>query len=111
VVQGGSGGDMGTALGLVNDVRTRAYGEPGGNITMADLTMPFLLDERGRELHWECHRRTDLVRFGQFTNGDYLWPFKGGVPEGATVSETYDIYPIPAADLGANPNLDQNAGY
>ena len=111
VLRGGSGGDMATALDLVNQVRTRAYGEPGGNINMADLTLDFILDERARELHWECHRRTDLIRFGQFTNGTYLWPHKGGVPEGTTVDAKFNIYPIPAADVGANPNLQQNAGY
>jgi len=111
VLRGGSGGDMATALDFVNQVRTRAYGEPGGNITMADLTLDFLLDERGRELHWEAHRRTDLIRFGQFSDGNYVWPWKGGTAEGTAVDDHFDVFPIPAADLGANPNLSQNAGY
>ena len=111
VVRGGSGGDIGTAVDLVNQVRQRAYGDASGNIESNELTLDFIIDERARELYWEGHRRTDLVRYGDFTNGDYLWPWKGGVPEGRTVPETYDIFPIPASDLGANPNLQQNPGY
>lgn len=111
VLRGGSGGDMTTAVDYVNLVRFRAYGEDAGNITMADLDLPFILDERARELHWECHRRTDLVRFNQFTTGDYLWDFKGGTSTGSAVDDRFNYFPIPAADIGANPNLEQNAGY
>ncbi len=111
VLRGGGGGDVATAVGYINDVRARAYGGPSGNISEADLDLDFILDERAREFYWECHRRTDLVRFGQFSNGTYVWPLKGGVLEGAPVSETFDVFPIPASDIGANPNLTQNAGY
>ena len=111
VLRGGSGGDISTALGYVNMVRERAYGGSGGNIAEADLTLDFILDERARELYWECHRRTDLIRFGKFSNTTYLWPWKGGVAEGASVAETFDVFPIPSSDLGANPNLTQNPGY
>jgi hypothetical protein len=110
VVRGGTGGDMATAVGYINDLRNRAYGSTMGNITMADLDLPFLLDERSRELYWECHRRTDLIRFGKFTAG-YNWTWKGGTKEGNDVNEKYNIFPIPSSDLGANPNLQQNAGY
>lgn len=111
VLRGGSGGDISTALGYVNQVRERAYQDQSGNLTQSELTLEFLLDERARELYWECHRRTDLVRFGQFTNGTYLWPWKGGVAEGQVADEFYDVFPIPASDIGANPNLTQNTGY
>lgn len=111
VVRGGSGGDLGTALGYVNDLRERAYGDNSGNITSAELTLDFLLEERGRELYWEAHRRTDLIRFGQFTDGTMVWEWKGNTQAGASVDSYRDLYPIPANDLNANPNLVQNDGY
>lgn len=111
VVRGGSGGDMTTAVGYVNALRQRAYGNISGNINTSGLTLNFLLDERGRELYWEGHRRTDLIRFGQFTNGSYVWEWKGKVKNGIQTSSHRDLYPIPVNDLNANPNLKQNVGY
>jgi hypothetical protein len=109
-VRGGDG-NMSLALQYVNDLRTRAYGNTSGNITSTDLTLPFILDERGRELYWEATRRTDLIRFGEYSNGDYMWDWKGGVINGKATSATNDLYPIPAADMTANSNLVQNPGY
>jgi starch-binding outer membrane protein, SusD/RagB family len=107
----GGGGDRATALGYVNALRQRAYGSTAGDITDPELTLQFILDERGRELLWEAHRRTDLVRYGLFTGGDYVWQWKGGAPAG-TATETFrDLYPLPASELTANPNLVQNPGY
>jgi hypothetical protein len=111
VVRGGAGGSIATALQHVNALRTRAYGDPSGNITAGLLTLDFLLDERARELNWEATRRTDLIRFGKFTGNNYLWPWKGGVKDGKAVEDFRKLYPIPAADLTANPNLIQNLGY
>ena len=108
----GGGGSQATALDLVNAIRTRAYGgETGGNITSADLTLDFILDERARELYWECHRRTDLVRYGKFTGGSYLWPWKGNVAGGSSTDGKFDIFPLPDGDVNANSNLQQNPGY
>ena len=84
----------------------RAYLDERGT-----LTLNMILDERGRELVWECQRRTDLIRFGKFTDGSYLWAFKGNVPTGKAVEDYRVLYPIPAADLIANPTLKQNTGY
>lgn len=111
VVRGGTGGDAATALGLVNKIRERAYGNTNGDISAGNLTLPFLIDERGRELYWEGFRRTDLVRFGLFTGGSYLWDFKGGVKAGASTDAHLNIFPIPATDLLINTNLKQNPGY
>ncbi|WP_139923091.1 RagB/SusD family nutrient uptake outer membrane protein [Hymenobacter sp. DG01] len=111
VVRGGTG-DRTLALNYVNAIRARAFnGQAGSAITAAQLTPEFLLDERGRELFWEGHRRTDLIRFNRFTEASYLWPFKGGVPAGRGVESFRNLYPIPAADLSVNQNLKQNPGY
>jgi hypothetical protein len=62
-------------------------------------------------LYWEAVRRTDLIRYGQFTEGTYLWAWKGGIQAGRSVANTRKLFPIPSADLVANPNLVQNPGY
>ncbi len=110
VLQGG-GGTRAQALVYVDSLRRRAYGGTSGDITDPQLTLDFILAERGRELLWEAHRRTDLVRFGRFTGGTYLWAWKGGTLAGAATDPHLNLYPLPASELIANPNLTQNPGY
>ncbi len=112
VLRGGTGGSLNVALGYINSLRTRAYnGSTAGNIGSTALSLDFILDERGRELYYEAVRRTDLIRFGKFTTTAYLWAWKGGVKAGTSVSNKYNIFPLPPSDLSANPNLIQNTGY
>jgi hypothetical protein len=103
-----SGGNRAQALAYVNALRQRAG---IADITDPELTLDFILAERGRELLWEAHRRTDLIRYGLFTGGGYIWSWKGGAAAG-TATETFrDVYPLPASELVANQNLVQNPGY
>ncbi|MFV8369042.1 RagB/SusD family nutrient uptake outer membrane protein [Flavobacterium sp. LB2R40] len=104
----GAGGTLPTAATYVNALRTRAK---GASVTQGDLTLNFILDERARELHWEGQRRTDLVRFGKFSGGGYLWPFKGGSAGGSPTQAFRDLFPIPATALASNNKLKQNPGY
>jgi hypothetical protein len=104
----GGGGTTGDALFYVNAIRTRSNATP---ISAGELTLDFILDERGRELNFEGHRRTDLIRFGKFTGGSYLWPWKGGVKDGNTIPAHYNLFPIPLKAIQANPKLTQNPGY
>jgi starch-binding outer membrane protein, SusD/RagB family len=99
--------DNAGALALVNQLRAAR----GANaLTSMPLVNPSnvydpttLLAERGRELYWECVRRTDLIRFGVFLKAfDYK-------PEDA--GTTYLVFPIASPALAANPNLIQNPGY
>lgn len=104
-VRGGAGMSRGEALALVNEVRTRAYGDTSGNISDAEMDLQFFIDERARELLHESVRRTDLRRFGMFTSDKYIWQWKGGVVDGKAVDSRYEIYPIPATELSVNTNL------
>ena len=103
------------ALNYINKIRGRAYANDpsstSGNISAAALTLDFILDERARELYWEAHRRTDLVRYNKLTTGTYLWAWKGGVKAGTAVDAKYNLFPIPTSDLLVNPNLKQNDGF
>jgi len=107
----GGGGDLNTAAARINELRERAYGNSSGNITSSDLSLQFVLDERSKELYWEGQRRTDLVRYNQFTSATYLWPFKGNEPTGVGVDSYRNLYPLPANVISINPNLSQNEGY
>jgi hypothetical protein len=107
VVRGG-GGSRATALGYINALRTRANAT---TIADSQMTLQFILDERERELMWEGHRRTDLVRYGRFTGGDYIWSWKGGIQAGRATEGFRNLYPIPGSELVANPRLTQNPGY
>ena len=109
-LRGGAGANPADAVSYINSLRTRAN-NPQNNLTISDLTLDFILDERARELHWEAHRRQDLIRFGKFTGGSYNWAWKGNGTNGISLPANLKLYPIPAASLASNPNLVQNPGY
>ncbi|KOS06693.1 hypothetical protein AM493_12090 [Flavobacterium akiainvivens] len=110
--RGATGATTSQAVTYVNALRQRAHGGgTQGNINPGELTLDFILDERARELHWEAHRRQDLIRFGRFTGGNYNWAWKGNSANGVSIPGFYSIFPIPTASLASNPNLTQNTGY
>jgi hypothetical protein len=110
-VRGAAGATMPQAVTYVNDLRQRANGDTSANISQGDLTLDFLLDERSRELHWEGHRRQDLIRFGKYTGSAYNWQWKGNGMNGIALPAFMKVFPIPFASLAANANLTQNEGY
>ncbi|NMH25505.1 RagB/SusD family nutrient uptake outer membrane protein [Flavobacterium sp. SE-s27] len=101
-----------TSIGYINDLRVRANnGSTSANVGAGDVDLQFIIDERARELHWEGHRRQDLIRFGQFTGGNYNWAWKGNIQNGTSISDNLKVFPIPSNSIVANPNLTQNQGY
>ena len=78
----------------------------------SEITPDFLLAERARELLWEAHRRTDLIRFEVYHTDAYLWPYKGGNTYAGSAFPAYKcIFPIPPTELATNNALVQNPGY
>jgi hypothetical protein len=110
ILRGGTGETMANAVININKLRTRAN-NPQNNLTIAEVTLPFILDERARELHWEAHRRQDLIRYNKFTGGNYNWAWKGNGTNGIAIPNHFNVYPIPTPSLASNPNLKQNTGY
>jgi len=90
----------------------KALADRAGIDPVTTVTEDWLLAERARELMWEGHRRTDLVRFGKYTSADFLWPYKGGNDyAGKGLDVTRNIFAIPATERASNPDLKQNPGY
>lgn len=79
--------------------------------TWSDEAMKLFREERARELYWEGHRRTDLIRYNCFTSGDYVWPFKGGDVEGKAFEDYKKLFAIPSSQILANPYLKNPEGY
>ncbi|HLF36203.1 MAG TPA: RagB/SusD family nutrient uptake outer membrane protein [Cyclobacteriaceae bacterium] len=107
------------ALGLLNEVRDRAGLDP-----VSDLDAPIsfkvedgdvpggeIFNERGREMFEEQSRRTDLIRWGMFTEVE-KWKLPTTVTGDFTVTGAHTVlFPIPKSQTDVNPNLDQNDGY
>lgn len=90
-------GNAANALTYVNMVRSRA-----GVADLATLDADILLAERGREMFAEGWRRSDLIRFGKYNDAWWEKP----------ASDSFrNIFPIPTAQIDANPDLVQNPGY
>lgn len=101
----GSANDA-TALGYLKKLTDRA-----GVAAPTAITQEYLLAERARELLWEGHRRTDLIRYKLFNSDTFLWPFKGGVRNGKGFPEYMNVFALPPEEMTANPELVQNDGY
>lgn len=101
VLRGGTACN-GTAQDAIDQLRARAHATNPYTATLDNL-----LDEWQREFYSEGRRRTDLVRFGKFTSGDYIWEGKGN----KALDDRYNVYPLPNADVVANKNLEQYLNY
>ena len=101
-------GQINTAMPYVQALAGRAgVSAPASS----EINNDWIAEERFRELLWEGHRRTDLIRLGKFNSSNFLWAWKGGNYNGQGFDEHLNIFAIPATELAANPELHQNPGY
>ncbi|NHF60659.1 RagB/SusD family nutrient uptake outer membrane protein [Flavobacteriaceae bacterium TP-CH-4] len=92
-------GDWNLSLPDVNAIRARA----GLTTALGTITADEFLAERGREMHMESSRRTDLIRFGKFQ--DSWW-------EKTNADSFKNLMPIPVEQINASDGtLTQNPGY
>jgi starch-binding outer membrane protein, SusD/RagB family len=101
------------ATAAVNVVRTRAAfaGKSAAmQITPAQMTFDFLMDERGRELAGEQIRWMDLKRWGKLVERVKL-----ANPQASAVKDFHNLRPIPQAQIdrteGGATAFPQNPGY
>lgn len=99
-------GDAAGALADVNIIRASrtAYAVKAPALTTMNLDL--LFRERGFELYWEMHRRTDMVRFGKY---------EGTWTEKTNTDKNKRIFPIPQTAIDGASNIPgylvQNPGY
>ncbi|MEL7160186.1 MAG: RagB/SusD family nutrient uptake outer membrane protein, partial [Bacteroidota bacterium] len=108
-------GDQDGAIELINRVRERAGVDPIATGLDQEQVRQAVIDERVLELTGESHRFFDLVRWGladdylgaNSLHGDHPKELSSGVFQ----SNKHELVWIPAAELAANPNLEQNPNY
>ncbi len=92
-------------VGLVNKIRDRVHTSLIEETGWTTETMrDYILDERGRELFCEGHRRQDLIRHGKLIEKAHEL--------GRLAAQDYHVlYPLPQSLLDENSNIKQNPGY
>ena len=103
-------GKASEAVADINVIRTRAA-LPGKSadmqITSAEVTLDFILDERARELIGEGHRWFDLTRTNKLVER-----VKKYNPEAAAIKSHHVLRPIPLNQIDRTQGgYGQNAGY
>jgi hypothetical protein len=100
------------AAQYINVIRTRAAlpGQQGAmQITAADITLDFILDEKAREFAGEQIRWFDLKR-----TGTLISRVKAHNPDAASIQSFHLVRPIPQSQIDAVTNkgeFTQNPGY
>ena len=88
----------------------KALADRAGVAAPSTINEDFLMAERARELMWEGHRRTDLIRYNKWISG-YNWTYKGGNFGGQDLPSHFNVFPVPSTELATNLDLQQNPGY
>jgi len=101
-----------TVLAVINQIRV----QHGGVTPFVSLTAATFLAERSREMFAEGWKRQDMIRFGTYNSAFQFHPADpadnlGPPGPGGVGINHLNVFPIPDAQINANKNLHQNAGY
>jgi len=100
-------GDAAGAADLINEVRKRYFeNEDDPDPCPSNMDEWRLLDEWMIEFLGECRRRTDLIRWGQYIEGNW-WDHKADGIENWHLNR----FPFSSEDIDASDKLTQNPGY
>lgn len=99
-------GDKQKAADDINVVRARAKAQP---VAASEVSLDYILDERGRELIIEEPRRLTLSRMGKLVERVRKYNFRNA----SNVEDRNSLFPIPQSFIDANlgVKIDQNPGY
>ena len=100
----------------VNAVRTARFSTPQTTATYTSLNEAItdIKAERRLELCYEGFRYVDIKRYRNILNQGIdraASDCVGGIPCSLPVSSEKFTFPIPQAEINANPNMTQNSGY
>jgi hypothetical protein len=108
ILHGAAGGTQADVNAIVNQVRGRA----GVPAVTTDVTLDMLMEERRREFLGEGLRWNDLVREGMAVTTMNNWRTADNITTINPIKPEYIVYPVPQAELLAQPGLyTQNTGY
>lgn len=109
------------AYNCINKVRERAGLSALSGLSKESFRQA-VKDERAMELCFEYTRRFDLIRWGEFTKNMNALVSRAQAGENWTlgpsnvytyfqVSDAYNYFPIPDAEISVNKQMSQNAGW
>tara|TARA_B100000768_G_C11271739_1_gene373774 strand:- start:13 stop:1524 length:1512 start_codon:yes stop_codon:yes gene_type:complete len=105
-------GPTGIAYQYLNRVRSRAMASDAPLGMSQQQFSDFIYEERFKELAFEFHEVYDIRRFGKVQESLAIHPENiTWVPARNDYQSHFDLYPIPLAELNANPNIQQNPGW
>lgn len=101
-------GDPALAAADINVVRARANAKP---VTLAEVTIDYILDERARELTVEEPRRRTLCRMGNLVERVQKYNIRPDTR--SSIKKKHLFFPIPQSAIDANysAKLEQNPDY
>ncbi|KPL13101.1 MAG: hypothetical protein AMS26_15525 [Bacteroides sp. SM23_62] len=99
-------GSSADAAETINIIRRRSN---ASEVSAGDIDIDFILDERGRELILEEHRRHTLVRLGKWLERVQAHDHNGG----QNAAQRDALFPLPQVVIDANltSQMPQNPGY